>query len=157
MATIDTESLCARDLMTQPVMTVRTGTSIRQVAELLTEQRISGAVVVDRSGRPVGVISLTDIATLVTGIPLPDGRARPNCSDGRSVIDVTQVEDLMTPEILQAAPDQPLCQIAAKLCSMGVHRLLVIEGDQLVGIVTALDIVAALCSQHESTSPREEP
>ena len=50
-----------KDVMTSEVLTVRPGTSLKDVARLLVEQRISGLPVVDTDGRVVGVISEADI------------------------------------------------------------------------------------------------
>src|SRR5688572_24908905 len=56
------KTLTARDVMNREVLTVRVDLSVRELAAFLTENQISGAPVVDREGRLVGVVSLTDVA-----------------------------------------------------------------------------------------------
>jgi len=49
--------------LTNPeVLTVRVDLTVRELAAFLTEKQISGAPVVDGSGRLVGLVSLTDVA-----------------------------------------------------------------------------------------------
>ena len=49
--------LTAADLMTTPVRTIPQHTTLREAAQLLTHERISGAPVVDADGRCIGVLS----------------------------------------------------------------------------------------------------
>ena len=53
--------MLARDIMTTPVVTVTADMSIRDLAKILTEKGISGAPVVDDSGRVVGIVSEADV------------------------------------------------------------------------------------------------
>src|SRR5215471_14206951 len=48
-------------VMTTEVLTVDPDTSLKDVAELLTERRVSGLPVVDGEGKVVGVVSEADI------------------------------------------------------------------------------------------------
>ncbi|HET8556558.1 MAG TPA: CBS domain-containing protein, partial [Gaiellaceae bacterium] len=50
-----------KDVMTSDVVTVRPDTSLKDVATILTERRISGVPVVDEGGKVVGVVSEGDI------------------------------------------------------------------------------------------------
>ena len=56
--------ILAREMMTQPVITIREDASIDQLLELLQEHLISGVPVVDTPGHLVGVIALTDVVAL---------------------------------------------------------------------------------------------
>ena len=51
----------ARDVMTSPVITVTPQTSVRDVAQLFLEKRISGAPVVNDERKLVGVVSEGDL------------------------------------------------------------------------------------------------
>lgn len=55
--------LRARDVMTRQVVTLRGDDTLRQAALILRAARISGAPVVNEIGRPVGILSATDIVT----------------------------------------------------------------------------------------------
>jgi CBS-domain-containing membrane protein len=51
----------AEDIMTSPAVTVNEETSIREIANLLTEKNINRVPVINRKGRLVGIISRADI------------------------------------------------------------------------------------------------
>jgi len=56
--------LTVRDIMNPAVVTVAPDTTVRQLARLLADEEISGAPVVDQSGRLQGVVSATDVVRL---------------------------------------------------------------------------------------------
>src|SRR5688572_25542290 len=51
----------ARDLMTRNPRSIRQTTSVEKAAEFLSFEGISGAPVIDEAGRPLGVVSRTDV------------------------------------------------------------------------------------------------
>lgn len=121
-----------RDIMTMEIVTVSPETSIREAMELLVRRHVSGAPVV--SGEQiVGIVSTTDLMTFAG-----------------SEIDTAEdhdVSDVMTRPPLAALPLDTDVQVAAELMRRrGVHRVLVVDGDQLVGIVSSLDIANAGCA-----------
>src|SRR4051812_34112155 len=52
----------ANDIMNPNVMTVRDDMTLHELATFLTENEISGSPVLDRKGKLIGVVSVTDIA-----------------------------------------------------------------------------------------------
>jgi CBS domain-containing protein len=56
--------LKVRDIMKVEVLTVTSDTPVRRLARLLTDEEISGVPVVDSDGRPLGVVSATDVVRL---------------------------------------------------------------------------------------------
>ena len=52
------------ELMTAPAVTVDLDTSVVEAARVMLENRVHRLVAVDGSGRPVGVLSVTDYVTL---------------------------------------------------------------------------------------------
>jgi CBS domain-containing protein len=57
--------LSAEHLMTKPVVSVSPETTINEAVQLLNEKRIHRLVVVEkesRHGRPIGILSVTDLA-----------------------------------------------------------------------------------------------
>ena len=51
----------ARDVMVSPVITVKPSSSVREVAKIFLERRISAAPVVDDQGKLVGIVSEGDL------------------------------------------------------------------------------------------------
>lgn len=50
-----------QDIMTKKVLTVRPETTVREVAEILVNHKISGVPVVEDDGRLVGIVSEGDL------------------------------------------------------------------------------------------------
>jgi CBS domain-containing protein len=50
----------------------------------------------------------------------------------------------MTAAVVGVSPDATIGEVARALCENRVHRVLVIENDQLLGIISTLDLVAVL-------------
>jgi CBS domain-containing protein len=59
-------------------------------------------------------------------------------------LDEHTVAQVMSLRILSVSPDSDVRTLAERMDADGVHRLLVMEEDVLVGIVTALDLVRAV-------------
>jgi CBS domain-containing protein len=49
--------------------------------------------------------------------------------------------DVMTKTLVTVAPDQPVAAVAKTLAARGIHRVLVVEGGRLCGVVSSLDVV----------------
>ncbi len=59
-------------------------------------------------------------------------------------IERLQVSDVMSRNLVKVGPDQTLRAVAQQMSAESVHRVLVTEQDQLVGIVTSFDLVELL-------------
>ena len=101
--------LTAEDLMTPNPLSLQEGLSLREAIAFLIDRGISGAPVIDVTGRPVGVLSQSDVlvhdretvehvapAEHESGTPLPrDLRGHFQIEK----VDKTRVRDLMTPVV----------------------------------------------------------
>jgi CBS domain-containing protein len=154
----DWTDVSAEDIMTTPVKAVSAGSTLADVMTLLTDERISGAVVTTTSGRPVGVVSLSDVVAHMAGLER-DGRGLGGYyALGDAWDDVghrlaagqdedaarTQVEAVMTPELVSVDVAARLPEVARVMTERGVHRVLVMEDAHVVGIVSTTDVVRAL-------------
>jgi len=59
---VDVKNARVEQAMTKDVVSVRPDQEVQQVAELMKERKISRVVVCDAQGKPLGVISLGDLA-----------------------------------------------------------------------------------------------
>ncbi len=147
----------ARDIMQSHVVTVAPETSIADAIRLFVEEDIGGAPVVDEEGLLCGVVSARDLLRAVaeehdspTGGPeyFREDRefaAREGGSDLEDFQDrlgERAVGDVMTESCLTVSPDTPVDTLARLFREHRVHRLLVVEGRNLVGIVTTFDLLA---------------
>jgi CBS domain-containing protein len=139
--------------MTTDVVAVSPDVSMEHAAALLLERGIGGAPVVDAEGRPLGMLSKTDVMAEwftggagagAEGAPaMTHGRYRLEVGPGVHVEDLARftVEDAMTHGVLTLPERAPVTEAAAKLALYGIHRLPVVsERGSVVGIVTCSDI-----------------
>ena len=158
------KELTAEDVMNRQVLTVDPDTTVHELAVFLTENQISGAPVTDRSGRLLGVVSLTDIAeSEVDRTELAADRGDPGeevrgwedeaTSDELRGLHVESggavVRDIMTPTAYTILPETPVSQIARTMVAGRIHRLLVVREHQVLGIVTSLDLLKLLTGEVE--------
>jgi len=138
----------ARDVMTLAVYTVKPTTSVKDVAHLFVERRISAAPVVDDQRKIVGIVSEGD---LVHRSEISTQRRHPwwlvlMAGDEGLAADyikahAKQVADIMTRKVITAGPDTPLQEIAEMLEKYGIKRLPIVRDGQLVGIVSRANLV----------------
>jgi CBS-domain-containing membrane protein len=143
----------ARDVMVSPVVTVKPTCSVQEVAKLFLEHRISGVPVLDDQGKLVGIVSEGDLLHRVEA-----GTERQHswwlrivAGDGTLAADYAKaharkVADVMTRNVIAAAPETPLNEIAMLLEEHSIKRVPVVRDGQLVGIVSRANLVQAVAS-----------
>jgi CBS domain-containing protein len=151
----------AADLMTPNPLSLREDATLKEAIAFLVDRGISGAPVIDEAGRPVGVLTQTDIlihdreevardasTRAEYGAPLPSSWWDEMELGGAAA---TPVSDLMTPAVFCVNRDTPTWSVIEQLRELNVHRLFVVdEQGALVGVITAMDIVRRLApAEHE--------
>jgi CBS domain-containing protein len=152
--------ITVRDLMTPDPVTVEPGDTLRFAAGVLTALGAGGAPVL-KENRVVGVLTMTDILDFAanhpsapTPRPVPVGReaASADVSSAMAVpesaewdvLDEHTVAEVMSLRVLALAPGADVREAARLMESEGTHRVVVMEGPGLVGILTAWDLVRAI-------------
>jgi CBS domain-containing protein len=147
----------ARDVMNPEVLSVPLEMSVPELSDFLAEKEITGAPVVDRDGRFVGVVSVTDVAEspaagAAAGVVEEPASIR-GLEDRLSADEMRRmvvrngsltVGDIMTPTVYTVPEDTPADQLARTMVSGRIHRLFVTRGRRIVGIVTSLDLLKLL-------------
>jgi len=145
-----------RDVMTQPVQSVRPETPLKEVARLLIDHRISGLPVVDDDGRVLGVVSEGDLLMkrqehgAVHHRPL--ARIFGQSDETRQLLAKAEARtagDAMTTPAITIDGGRPVNVAATLMVERKVNRLPVTEHDRLVGIVTRADIVRTFVRSDE--------
>ena len=144
--------LTASDVMSREVIAVPKHFSLQAAARLLSGSRISGAPVVDHTGRCVGVLSTTDFVAWAgkSGVvPREHGYASPGACEWEIITTIAPAEeevlDWMTPDPVTAPPTASLSELARAMIDAHVHRVIIAEEDgRPIGIVSSTDILAAV-------------
>lgn len=144
----------AKDIMTTRVITIAPDTTVREIATLLLERRISGLPVVDR-GHVIGIVSEGDLLRrheidtdrkrlagawwmrLFQGEPGPAEYVKSHA---------VRAADVMTREVISVSEDVEITRIAILFGKRRIKRVPVLRGEQLVGIVTRANLVQALAA-----------
>lgn len=146
--------MLARDVMVSPVITVGLTATVRDVARTLLDKRISAVPVVDGKGKVAGIVTEGDL--LHRAEAGTERRytwwLRAFLSESAFAADyikshAVKVADIMTREVVTAAPDTPLHEIAALLEKRQIKRVPIVDpqGD-LVGIVSRANLLQAIAS-----------
>jgi CBS domain-containing protein len=117
-----------KEIMTEDVKTISSRSTIQEAAKHMSEFRIGCLMAVEKKAL-VGIITEGDIIREVV-------------SRNRLPSEV-KVEDVMATEVVAVGPDTDIEDAAKAMAERKIKRLPVILEDQLVGIVSAIDIVAA--------------
>ncbi|HEY7560636.1 MAG TPA: CBS domain-containing protein [Gaiellaceae bacterium] len=130
--------------MSRDVVTVSPQTPLKEAAELLAEHRISGVPVVDEEG-VVGVLSEADIVARSTGSRESRSLIREFLSprNPEPEVEATRAGEAMTSPAITIPLERTVAEAARVMVERGVNRLPVVDGSQLVGIVTRADLVRA--------------
>jgi CBS domain-containing protein len=124
------------EVMTKRVVTLRNDATLAEALTYLATQHISGAAVLDRRQRLIGVISQSDIMEAEAEISDPKARG--------SYLEETLVEEIMSSPALTIGPEAELREAALAMEYGEVHRLFVEDAGRLVGVVSRSDVSRAL-------------
>lgn len=131
-----------RDIMSPIVYCVEETSFLPEVAKVLKDKDITGVPVLDSDGQYVGVVSQTDInakyaASLDVETSLQAGWTEGAFPDMDSIM----VRDIMSRDVLRISADASLEELGRSLLVGGVHRLMVVEESEVVGIVSTTDLI----------------
>src|SRR5919107_2950308 len=126
--------LLVRDSMTREIVTLSPDETAGTALALCRERRIRHLPVLS-GGRLIGVVSDRDLRSSTPALGDPARAA---------ALQEVLVQDVMATEVVSVHPDDPIEQAANTMRERRIGCLPVLDGDELVGIVTASDVMDAL-------------
>jgi CBS domain-containing protein len=114
-----------KDFMQCGLLTVKRQTALYEAADILAARHITGLPVVDDSMNLDGIITEKDILRMLFD----------QAVTGRIV------EDLMTQDVVSFMPSDGLLSVCRCLIQNDFHRVPVLDGRRLVGIISSADII----------------
>ena len=143
--------ITAKDIMTTDVVTVDPETSVKEAANLMSEQDISGLPVV-LDGKLVGIVTENDLIIKDKKLHFPEYinvlggyiyvESYKKFKEEFKKFTAVKVKELMTEDVITVSPDDTIQDLATKMHQENVNRLPVVDNSgQLIGIVTRANIV----------------
>jgi CBS domain-containing protein len=115
-----------REGMSSAVLTVGPGHTLRQAASLMAQRRVGAAVVMDPESEGPGILTERDVLISIGRGEDPDAE---------------KVADHLTSNLVFASPDWSLEAAAAAMVRGGFRHLVVVDGGEMVGVLSMRDIV----------------
>jgi CBS domain-containing protein len=136
------------DIMTRVVRCVSMETPLETLRDLLREEGIGGAPVVDDFGHPIGIITRTDLIEAIAAEEEAWRGRREDDSVPMRLAGAT-VGDVMMPMAFCIGEHAPVQQAAALLAAERIHRLPVVAtSGEVVGLVSLTDIARWVAEQN---------
>lgn len=156
-------ALLIRDVMSKEPITLKPTATLREAAITLADESVGGCPVVDEGGRLLGMLSEVDILeALKTQHKELRMLMPPEITFGISFVEIIKerealaafkevedrlVRDLMTKEIHSVGPADSVEKAIRIMVQHKIHRIPVVEGGHLVGIVTRGDVLRGFFRQ----------
>lgn len=152
--------LKAREIMHRDVITVSAMAPIHEFLDLARKRGITGAPIVDETGRVVGVVSISDVtrytsehageSTSLRNSSVSDfySVSLENIQDYDSmygyVLEKTHsvtVREIMTDHVIAVTGNDSVQEVARLMVEKEIHRVIVMDQDHMAGIITTTDIL----------------
>ena len=123
-----------KDIMSQPVITISPESNMWEAARVMGERRIGSLIVKEGKG-PVGIVTERDLLSQVIALDREPSSVR--------------VADTMSSPLITIGPSATIKEAARTMIRR--RGRLVVDGDKLLGIVTASDLIKSLPETEETT------
>jgi len=129
------KTMTIADVMTKSVISVDVSVTINEAAKMMEDAKV-GAVIVMENNTPVGIVTDRDFAVKVVA---------------HAYNITTPVKQIMSSPLFSINSDESVRTAADLMHDRGIRKLPVIDGENIVGIITATDIVnlLAVCVEDE--------
>jgi len=121
-----------RDIMQKNVITIESLKKAHDAAIILKEREISFLVVV-KEGKPIGIVSERDIVRKIV-------------ADNKDA-QTTQLEIIMSKNFKWVEPNASIESAVQKMLNNNIRRLVVLENENLAGVITQTDLTEFLRSK----------
>jgi CBS domain-containing protein len=117
------------DIMSSPVVTIDGEASVKNAAILMTGRRIGSIVIVER-GQPIGIVTKRDMLDRVVS------PCRDPCE--------TKMKEIMSSPLITIPKETNILDAMRKMRENRISRLVVIDDDKLLGLVSERDVIRAV-------------
>jgi CBS domain-containing protein len=121
-------------VMNKEVVTIDSEVSVKAAASKMAQHQV-GCLIVTENDRPIGMITETDMLSRVLAL-------------ARNA-ESTKVRTVMSEPLICGNPDMDFIAAAKLMINRAIKKLPIIQGEQLVGILTITDVVAVHPAMHD--------
>jgi CBS domain-containing protein len=114
-----------KDLMSSPVITIDQEKTVKEAGQLMKKHR-KGALIVLRKGKPVGIITDSDLVKRVVATGLNSAKLK--------------VKQIMSKPLVTINADDDILTAVRKMKKINIHRLPVLDKGKIVGLLSLTDI-----------------
>ena len=118
-------NILVRNMMRKQVFTIDSSLSVKDAAKMMSDSGV-GCLVVTERNVPVGILTERDFATRVTA---------------QEKSSTTCLRDVMSSPLISISPESTATKLAELMKEKKIHKVPVLEGNQIIGIVTATDLI----------------
>ena len=129
----DPKKITVRDAMRKGVISVDSTATVNDAAKMMEDAGV-GAIVVIENNTPVGIITDRDFAIKIAAHAYPIH---------------TPVSKIMSQPLIGITPDESLLMAADLMYTRNVRKIPVIDDDNVIGIITATDLIAQIATHTE--------
>lgn len=123
--------ITARDIMSKRVITLESDVPASDIAKLMDKSKVS-SIVITKDNKPFGIISERDLVSKVV-------------AQNKKPFEIKTTELMSSPLIL-VSPMTPVEEVAEKMITNRIRRIVVSDDKQALGIITITDFVKHLHS-----------
>jgi CBS domain-containing protein len=147
----------AADLMSENPISLREAASVHEAIVMMTDRGFHAAPVIDERGRPIGVVSVTDILIhnreyvsylKTSDVTVPNDLSTHSTMPedmGIEIVDRTTVGEIMTPTVFTIRSGALVGEVVQAMINKQIHHLFVAdESGVLVGVISMGDILRKL-------------
>ena len=147
--------LTAQDIMTRDVTTARKDMSVKELAQLLHDKKISGVPVVDDQDNLIGIVTENDLIDQTKKIHIPTVMAlfdsfvfleNPDrLEKDLRKMSASTVGDICSSKIITAKIDTPVDELATTMSEKKVHTLPILDNEgNMMGVIGKSDIIRTI-------------
>jgi CBS domain-containing protein len=124
-------------LMSSPVATVEVGESLRTAGQTMLDHDIGSVIVTSDTNQLEGILTRTDFVRIIAEEdPDPDAT----------------VDAFMSTDVTTTTVNDSIQDVADTMVERGIHHVPVVDGRDVIGIITTADLALHLSGYEESSS-----
>ena len=119
----------ARDIMSNKVVTIESSLSATEIAKIMDKNKVS-SIIITKDQLPIGIVTERDLVSKIVAQNKKPSEVR--------IIDIT------ASPLVVVSPLTPTDEVAEKMVDKKIRRVVVMDSNQPLGIITVTDFVKHL-------------